>query len=284
MQRELKARNSNECIVGIDVSKAILDVCILPDNKQLQFSNDKPGHKKLIMELSGQEVSKIVLEATGIYHVRLHQALEGAGFCVAIVNPYRSRKFADVCGQLAKTDRIDARILAVFAQTINPPATPAPSELMLEIKMLSAARTSLIMDQTALKNRVEAAKSPYLKDLYKKRLEDLKNDIKALVKEILDLIRGDETYKRYFQILTSIPGIGNICAIVLVAGMPELGRAQTRKLLHLSGWPRLIGIVEPCAANEEFEAAGMSFEKPCTCLHCQWRPEGKVILMQSIKI
>jgi transposase len=101
--------------------------------------------------------------------------------------------------------------------------------------VLSVARTSQIVDQTTLKNRIEAVELPYLKDLYKKRLEDLRDDIKALEKEILDLIRGDEAYKRYFQILTSIPGIGNICAIILVAGMPELGRASNKEIAVLVG-------------------------------------------------
>lgn len=180
-------------------------------------------------------VACVVLEATGPYHVKLHQELDNAGFPVAVINPYRSRKFADICGRLAKTDRIDAVMLARFAQHIDPPTTPAPTDLMIEINGLVHAREALITDRTALKNRIESTPLERLKVLFKNRILNLITDIEALETDILVLIKSDVNLKRRFQILLSIPGIGIITAMTLIAAMPELGHATGKEIAALTG-------------------------------------------------
>ncbi|MCP4185132.1 MAG: IS110 family transposase, partial [Hyphomicrobiales bacterium] len=110
MQRKSKSRNEGYNVVGIDISKASLDICILPEGRCLHLTNDKHGHDHLIRELLNKTIACVALEATGPYHIKLHQELDNAGFPVAVINPYRSRKFADICGRLAKTDRIDAEM------------------------------------------------------------------------------------------------------------------------------------------------------------------------------
>lgn len=236
MQRQSKPRtNEGDVSVGIDVSKASLDICILPEGRQMKMANDKQAHKALIKELAGHRVGVVVMEATGKYHLKLHQALAQAGFAVAVINPYRSRKFSDSLGQLAKTDKIDAAMLALFGERLNPPGRPAPTDLMLEINDMVRARGHLVADQTVLKNRLEATGYKRLQTLFTKRLRNLARDIAVLEKEIYTLIARDEKLSRWYEILISIPGIGPVSAITLIACMPELGSANNKQIAALLG-------------------------------------------------
>jgi transposase len=235
MQRESKPRTKNDIVVGVDVSKASIDICLLPERKFLQLANDEKGHKALIEELSNRTVACVVMEATGPYHVKLHQALDHADLLVSVVNPYRSRKFADVCGRLAKTDRIDAEMLAHFAVRIEPPLTPSPTDMMIEIRSLVHARESLTTDRAALKNRLEGTSLPRLRALFEKRITDLVADIEALEADIIALIKSDADLDRRLQILLSMPGVGAITAMTLIATMPELGSATAKEIAALTG-------------------------------------------------
>jgi transposase len=235
MQRESKSHNKDDKFVGVDVSKASLDICILPEGRCLHLTNDKQGHHALIMELADKTIACAAVEATGPYHVKLHQRLDNAGFPVAVINPYRSRKFADICGRLAKTDRIDAEMLARFAQHIDPPTTSAPTNLMIETNGLVHAREALIADRTALKNRLESTSIERLEVLFKKRIKDLTIDIEALETDIIALIKRDVSLERRLQILLSVPGIGVVTAMTLITGMPELGHATAKEIAALTG-------------------------------------------------
>ena len=234
MQRQSGTR-THDANVGIDVSKAWLDVCILPDGKTLKVANDKNGYRAVIKTLAQRQIACVVIEATGKFHLKLHQALDRAGCRVAVINPYRSRKFADVHGQLAKTDTIDARMLALFAGQIKPPLTPAPTQSKIELRELVNARTTLVNDQTALKNRLAAGQSKVLITLYNKRLKTVTQDIKRLENAILTRIKANDTFQRTVTILSSIPGIGKISAFTLMALMPELGRCSNKQIAALLG-------------------------------------------------
>jgi len=235
MQRKSKQHNRAKVTVGIDVSKARLDICILPCGVQLQMANNKKGHKAVIRELAAYDVSCIIIEPTGRLHRPLHLALEQADLAVCLVNPYRSRKFADAVGQLAKSDVIDARMLALYGAQTSPPATSARPDLMNEINELVMARAALVRDQTALKNRLGATGCRQLKVLFKKRLGNIAGDIGRLEDIILGLIKADEDLNRWYDILLSIPGIGRISAMVLIATMPELGRVNSKQIAALAG-------------------------------------------------
>jgi transposase len=235
MQRKSKSRNEGYNVVGIDISKASLDICILPEGRCLHLTNDKQGHDNLVRELLNKTIACVAVEATGPYHIKLHQELDNAGFPVAVINPYRSRKFADICGRLAKTDRIDAEVLAKFALHIDPPTMPAPTDLMIEINGLVHAREALMTDRTVLKNRIESTSLQQLKVLFKKRILDLTADIEALETDIIALIKIDVHLERRFQILLSMPGIGVVTAMTLIAAMPELGHATGKEIAALTG-------------------------------------------------
>ena len=239
MQRKSMSHNQIQFSVGIDVSKATLDICILNDisqtGKLLKVSNAPDGHKHLITQLSKFCVSLVIIEPTGRYHQKLHQVLEKAGFKVAVINPYRSRKFADTLGQLAKSDVIDARMLALFGLQIKPPITPAPTKLLLQINAMVLARSSLIADQTALKNRLGASDVKQLTILFAKRIRQITRDIALLDKSILSLIKTDKKLSRWNEILLSIPGIGQISAMILIATMPEMGQINNKQIAALVG-------------------------------------------------
>ena len=124
------------------------------------FANSKEGCERLALELTSAAAGLVVMEATGKLHRLAHCELSAAGFAVAIVNPYRSRKLADALGQLAKTDKIDARVLAFYGAAIGPEATPVPAKSLAELQELVLARQAAKAQETALKNQTAAAASP----------------------------------------------------------------------------------------------------------------------------
>lgn len=233
--KALKAKAETAVYVGIDTSKAWLDVYLHPIGQAFRVENSKDGLRRLCAELRGSGVALIVIEATGKLHRLAHRMLGGSGFPVAVVNPYRSRKLADVLGQLAKTDKIDARILALYGQLINPQATPVPAKALAQLQELVLARRAIVADQTALANRLTAAESPVLKPLIKRQLALAARSIAALEKAITALIASHDQIKRRFEILVSIKGIGVVAATTLVACLSELGILANGKIALLAG-------------------------------------------------
>lgn len=231
----LKAKAETAVYVGIDTSKAWLDVYLHPIGHAFRVENSKDGLRRLCAELRGLGVALIVIEATGKLHRLAHRMLSAYGFPVAVVNPYRSRKLADVLGQLAKTDTIDARVLALYGQLINPQATPAPAKALAELQELVLARQTAVAEQTAFANRLTAAESPVLKRLIKRHLALAARSIAALEKAIAALIASQPKLQRRFEILASIKGIGPVAATTLVACLSELGLLTSGKIAMLAG-------------------------------------------------
>jgi len=221
--------------VGIDVCKAWLDVYLHPTGRGLRFSNDKEGLKLLCKELGGAGVGLVAMEATGKLHRLAHRMLSRAGYPVAVVNPLRSRKFAEALGQLAKTDRIDAQLLAIYGACLSPGATPVPAKILAELQELVMARQAAKADETALKNRHAAAESKVLKRLLQRQIEACARAIEGLEAAIKPLLESDPALQRRYGILCSIKGVGPAVAAMLAACLSELGLLSAPKIAALAG-------------------------------------------------
>jgi len=221
--------------VGIDVGKSWLDIHVLPSAETLRVANTREGVRKLKRWLAGFDVALIVVEATGKWHRQVRRSLHTEGFAVAVVDPFRVRAFAKAQGILAKTDRLDARVLAMFAAVMNPALRPPAPEALEELAELVSARDSAVAEQTALKNQLAAAVASFLKRQLERRLARIAKDITALEHEIDKRIAADEALARRYVILTSIPGFGAIVAATLVACLTELGTCSRKQIGLLAG-------------------------------------------------
>jgi transposase len=219
--------------IGSDISKATLDCHVHPAGVERQFSNNTKGHKALIAWAGQWAVERIAYEATGTYHRALEVAL-GHLPCVKL-NPERARRFAQATGTLAKTDRIDARLLARMAVALQPPVRPARSPQQNQLAELVNARDGLVRDRTALKNRGKNLTIAFLKRQCIQRLEQIARHIAALDAEIASLIAADEKLARRHDILSSIVGLGTLTANQIIATMPELGSLDNKQAASLAG-------------------------------------------------
>jgi len=230
-----KAKAEPAVYVGIDVSKAWLDIYLHPIGHAFRVPNNKDGLRKLRRELAGRTVSLVVLEATGKLHRPAHRSLDAAGLPVAVVNPYRSRKLADAFGELAKTDSIDARMLALYGELIGPRPSAVPCKALAELQELTLARQAAKAERTALANRLGAAESAIVKRILKRQLAQAERSIAALEAAMAALIGKDAELKRRYDILISIKGVGPVAAAMLVACMSELGQLNRQGAALLAG-------------------------------------------------
>ena len=221
--------------VGIDVSKSWLDVHVLPSGETLRVPNTPEGIRKLKRWLMRLELALVVIEATGKWHRPLHRSLHASAIPVAVVDPFRARMFAKAQGILAKTDRLDARVLAQFAAVMNPAVRAPAQEVMQELAELAKARESAVAEQTVLKNQLSAATVTFLKRQLERRIERIGKDIAALEREILRRIEADEGLARRHAILTSIIGVGPAVAATLIACLAELGTCSRKQIAMLAG-------------------------------------------------
>lgn len=224
-----------QCYAGIDVSKEWLDACILPAGDTLRVANTAPGIAKLKRWLQRRRPAGLTLEATGKWHRLAQRSLHASGLPVAIVDPFRVRMFAKASGILAKTDRLDARVLAQFAAVMAPHARPPAPEAIEDLAELAAAREAAIAEQTALKNQRAAAKGAFLRAQLARRSAALAKSIGALERQCLQAIKTDHAMAARFAILISIPSIGPVVAITLIAGLRELGTCSAKQIGLLAG-------------------------------------------------
>jgi transposase len=224
--------------VGIDVSKTTLDVATFPQSAAMQFSNDEAGISALriyLVEHSGQgQIERVVLEATGGFETRVSIALAGAGLPVVVVNPKQVRDFAKACGVLAKTDRIDAQILARFGQQIRPPVRALPDEAQREFADLLDRRSQLVAMRAQEKARVVTAPVISLKSL-KEHIEWLDARIKSLDIDMTHALRTSEVWKQKVELLDSMPGVGKVMVFTLLGRLPELGQLNRQQIAALVG-------------------------------------------------
>lgn len=221
--------------VGVDVCKERLDVYLHPTGRHLSIANSCDGLKRLIQALAGLETALVVMEATGKYHRTAQRKLTQAGARVAVVNPLRARLFAEAIGALAKTDRIDARILAVMGATLDPQARPPAPTQVEALQELVRARSAAVADLTRLKNRYAEAQTAFLKAELRRQIANAERSIARLCAEIEKRIADDPALKRRRRILTSIPGIGPTVAAVLLTDCAELGTLSPKAAALLAG-------------------------------------------------
>ncbi len=230
-----KTITDSQSYIGIDICKDWMDIFIHPSGHEYRIANTKAGHKQLAQKLKNFTVVLIVMEATGKYSRASHRALHQNGFPVSVVNPYRSRKLADVLGELAKTDRIDAKILALFAQTIRPDITLPPSRDMVELRELATGRHGIVEQIKTVSNRLRTCESKPVAKCFRAQIKMMERHIKALEKAILTLIKTIPALLRRYEILCSVPGIGKVTASSLLSELPELGSCSEGQVAALAG-------------------------------------------------
>jgi len=224
--------STHNFVVGIDVSKTHLDVALGSTGPLFQVPYTEEGLHTLASRLQGATL--VVLEATGGLETRLLHFLTQAGFPVARVNPRRVREFANATGTLAKTDRIDARILAWYGEALCPPVTPVPDENRQRLEALITRRRQLVEMRVAEENRLAAAPE-VIRPSIQQHLEWLEEQISALDEEIRQLLQKDPGWAEKVEILQSVPGIGMVTAATLVAELPVLGQASPKEIAALAG-------------------------------------------------
>ena len=221
--------------IGIDVAKDSFDVAARHHDLRLKLTYDAAGIDQLIQKLRPLGVCFIVLEATGGYQRRLAAELQAAGFAVAVANPRQVRDFARATGRLAKTDRLDAAILAQFGEQVRPRLLAATSENQQEIQDLVARRRQLIQLQTMEKNRKGTTRSKLALQSIDKVLQTLTKQIEQLDAELAERVRNDDHWKHKDKLLQSAPGVGAVTSTALLADLPELGQLNRQEIAALVG-------------------------------------------------
>jgi transposase len=220
--------------VGIDVSKNKFDVTILPEGTHLTYTYDGEGIGKFLAELPKHDCV-VVLEATGGFERRLAADLVDAERATAIVNPRQVRDFARGIGVLAKNDRVDARVLAIYAQHVELRLLEKPSEKQLELNALVLRRRQLLKLQTAELNRLEQTTVKLASKSIRHVLDLLRKEIKKHDAEIARLIADNEDWRSKSELLKTVPGVGPATSASLVAELPELGKLNRQQIASLVG-------------------------------------------------
>lgn len=235
MQGKVHTDAMSPVYVGIDVCKARLDVYLHPTGERFSVANDAGGWRRLRRRLSGLIVERVVMEATSKYHRQAHRHLDAVGIRVAIVNPLRARLFAEACGALAKTDPIDARMLALMGMQLGLAAVSPPSKTIEALDELIRARSSAVDERVAITNRRQVADIPFLLAELARRIRTIDTHIRRLEAEIERLIAANPAIAATRAIIRSIPGFGPVNANMLTAGLDELGQLDGKQIAALVG-------------------------------------------------
>lgn len=228
------AEETKEVFVGIDVSKKRLDVAIGEEGVFWSVSNDREGIQELVERLKRQSSALVVVESTGGLETPAIAELAAAGLSIAIVNPGRVREFAKSIGLLAKTDKLDARLLARFAAAVKPSASRLASEEELYLTGLVRRRRQLLEMRTAEKNRLNTT-CIALRERIDSHVAWLNEEIETLDVEIDGFIRQSPLWSSKQDILESTPGVGSVTAWTLLTELPELGHLDRKKIAALVG-------------------------------------------------
>lgn len=223
----------SQIFVGMDVSKAQLDIAIRPEGR-FAVANTEAGVAQLIERLKALPAGLVVLEATGGLEIPLAGALALAGVPVVVVNPRQVRDFAKATGQLAKTDAIDAEVLAWFAEAIRPEPRPLPDEQTQVLAALVVRRHQLIDMLTAEKNRLASARCPIRKNL-RAHIAWLERALHQADTDLVEAMRQSPIWREKDELLRSVPGIGPVLTTTLLAMLPELGKLNHRQIAALVG-------------------------------------------------
>ena len=234
MARERGGRADDAVSVGIDVAQATLDVWVAPEGAGWRVTNDAAGIAALVEQLGARPVSVIVVEATGGYEYAAVVALSLAGRPVAVVNPRQVRDFARATGRLAKTDRIDAQVLARFGTAVRPAARPLPSDAVRELDALVTRRRQLLEMLQAERNRQRSARGTVGEQI-RQHVAWLEQQLAALDAALRQRVEASPVWRATEELLRSVPGIGPTTAFTLLAELPELGTLSGRQIAALVG-------------------------------------------------
>ncbi|MCE5238785.1 IS110 family transposase [bacterium] len=225
---------SYQVFVGIDVSKASLDVAVLPGSRRTRVGNDESGWRELIAWLGAPADTLVVLEATGGYQNAAALALQEAGFAVVVMNPRPIRDHARSNNVLAKTDRLDAAVIADFAREKQPPVRPLPDAQARLLGALMDRRRQLVQMLAVEKNRLQQAPPALARDITQ-HIQWLNKRLKQLDRDLDDRIRQSPLWHERDQILRSAPGIGPAVSHTLLVELPELGQLKAKQISALVG-------------------------------------------------
>lgn len=219
--------------VGIDVAKATLAVWVRPLAQGWSVANTPAGHRQLCTQLRGWSVQRVVLEATGGYEAGVLAALTAAGWSVARINPLRARGFAMACGQLAKTDPIDAAVLAHMAQTLELPPTAVPAPAQQQVRALVQRREQLVQQRDDERRRLHQAALPLIRTSVQRCLRALQRELRQIEAALARAVeRADPALA---ERLHAVAGIGPVTTASLLAYLPELGTVDKRQIAALVG-------------------------------------------------
>lgn len=220
--------------VGIDVCKSRLDVYVRPSGERCQAQNTEAGIAALVQRLEQLQPSLVVLEATGGMEIPLAVALSSVAIAVAVVNPRQIRDFARATGRLAKTDQIDAEVIAHFAEAIRPEVRALPDEAARKLAELVTRRHQIVEMITAEQNRFAAMKGPMQEDI-QAHIEWLQNRLSDLEDQLQRTLRQSWVWCEQLNLLKSVPGVGDVLSSTLLVELPELGHLSHKQISSLVG-------------------------------------------------
>jgi len=220
--------------IGIDVSKAQLDIAVRPTGETWSVPHDDAGLDTVVARLQPLRPTMIVVEATGGWELRVAGALAAATLPVAVINPRQARAFARTTGQLAKTDRLDAQVLARFAEAVRPTPRPLPDEAAQELTSLLTRRRQLVDMLTAEKNRLGQARGQVRAQI-RTHMTWLERQITARDTDISTLVRHSPLWRERDELLQSAPGVGPVFSTTLLGELPELGTLSRQQIAALVG-------------------------------------------------
>ncbi len=223
-----------ERFVGIDVSKTVLDIAVLPDGTQWSVPNTAQGIDELAAALKPQAPTLVVLESTGSLHRPVAAGLAAAQLPTAVVNPRRVRDFAKASGRLAKTDRLDAEVIAHFGKAVRPRPTRLPDAATQALEAHLERRRQVVTMITAEKNRLSSAVGPVRKDI-QRHIAWLEKELHTLDEELRTRIRENPAWREREDLLRSVPGVGPVLGATLLVEVPELGELSGKQIASLLG-------------------------------------------------
>jgi transposase len=221
--------------IGIDISKSHLDVSVRPSNETHRVPNNEGGIAELIVKLTNPIPTLVVMEATGGYEIPVATALAVAGVPLAVVNPRQVRDFAKATGRLAKTDAIDAAVLAQFADVVRPEPRLLDDEKTRELGAVLARRRQLVDMITAETNRMHACRDSSLRKRIYQHVAWLRRELKDVDHDMDEMLRKSPLWREQDELLQSVPGVGRVLARTLLAEVSELGTIDRRQVAALVG-------------------------------------------------
>ena len=221
--------------VGVDVSKDRLDVAVRPSGEAFVVTRDGKGLNELVERLQGMAPTLIAVEATGGFETIVAAAIAGANLPLAVVNPAQVRHFAQAVGQRAKSDPIDAAIIARFAEAVKPEPRPVPDADARLLMELVSRRTQIIEMLVAERQREKRADAVRVRKSLARHIATLEKELPVIDRDIDTLVRGSPVWREKEDLLTTMPGIGNTLARTCLAQIPELGSLDRRKIASLVG-------------------------------------------------